>query len=1360
MDWKMGKKFFVVSSLACFTLGSSFVEAVDPCSSVSSEGSFNGIITDINNGDCTPPLSISGDFTLTDNAEPLAYAGTVDVESSSSGTARTINGGGFSILSTITEGTTISLSSDIQLNDGLISVGPGIFVFNDEANWHTGSTDLTSIAITDTGTVRFLTAGGTFSPDITLSGTSNIEVDNGLTVTASGDITDADSPGELQKLGDGILIVTGMGNLYSGGTDIQEGVLELGDDFGLGTGSLSIRNTATFRLQDTIVADNNIMLFGNSFIDVPSGTAELDGTINGSGAFTVTGGANLVLTGANAFTGGITLEDLGTLELRDDDAAGSGDITFTSGTTLSLPVDGTTIGNSFVLAGTDTVDVPTSVSVTLSGNGSGSGSLYKAGAGALLLIGDSSFSGGVDLAVGALELGDDSGLGTGSLSVRDGTTFRLQDGIVADNNIILFGNSVIDVGSGTAELDGTINGDGGFTIDGDGSLVLAGANSFSGPVTLADGTVVLADDDALSTVVLTMDDSTTLELRDGITASNDIELINAASIHVTSGNAALSGVISGSGCPSTGGAGSLTLSGVNTYLGTTTVTESTLYLAGAGSIASSDSVVVNSGAAFDISGISGPSTQINPLSGSGNVVLGSKTLVVNSSFDSTFSGTMSGTGSLTKEGDCTLTLTGANTYSGGTLVSAGTLKGNTNGLQGNIENNAQVTFALSTAGTYPGILSGSGDVVKTGDATLTFSGANTYTGSTSIEEGKVFLSGSGSFGTGSVALATGTGIILGNGVDLSSPITLAAGSPAPEISVPSGASAIISGPITGSGGFDKQDLGLLLLSGTSTYTGDTNVAAGTLIVSGSITSDVFVASDATLRGCGNIEGDVNAAAGSTVKPGCSVGDLIINGDVQQDGLLDIEVEGDLASRLIVSGSFSIGGNQSVHFDINPPLDVLGQTLNIVEAGSVIGTFTTETTNVFLIEPVLTYTGTEVNVTFDLVDLSTVLDSANAIAVGDAIRTVTVEEEDLTLISIVRSLLVLDSYAEAQIALDAMQPAQYKGLTISQENNAVKIQDTLGYRFQQTLNEVHCYLPKSARTTDPTTGEESVACEKEKKAMHLWVDGFGDVLRQKSNNYAHSPQIGYQTKTAGVSMGLDGLFAEYFYLGALGAYTSSDTKWFDDAGKGDIDTGYAGLYFSAIGDLFYVNTSVIGAWSHYSAHRNIVYPGVSETASNTHGGSQLLSHLDTGLNFGIPGFTIRPFDAFDYVTQTENGYTETGAGVYNLNTDKVNSIMLRNELGLQFAGCLCFSTSKWTISPKISWVREVRIKGATYKSEFVNTDVPFVVTGYFPDRSLVSPGVMVSGLMLKDLLALDLYYNGEFGNKYSDHNYGGQIRFGF
>jgi len=104
-------------------------------------------------------------------------------------------------------------------------------------------------------------------------------------------------------------------------------------------------------------------------------------------------------------------------------------------------------------------------------------------------------------------------------------------------------------------------------------------------------------------------------------------------------------------------------------------------------------------------------------------------------YDLAIAGVLSGTGSLTKIGIGTLTLTGANSYTGGTTVSAGTLAGNTTTLQGNITNNAAVEFAQASDGTYSGNISGSGSLTKTGAGNLTLAGANSYSGGTTISAG-------------------------------------------------------------------------------------------------------------------------------------------------------------------------------------------------------------------------------------------------------------------------------------------------------------------------------------------------------------------------------------------------------------------------------------------------------------------------------------------------------------------------------------------------------------------------------------------------------------------------------------------------
>ena len=100
-------------------------------------------------------------------------------------------------------------------------------------------------------------------------------------------------------------------------------------------------------------------------------------------------------------------------------------------------------------------------------------------------------------------------------------------------------------------------------------------------------------------------------------------------------------------------------------------------------------------------------------------------------------------------------MTGANTYTGGTTVSAGTLLGNTTSLQGNIINNAEVEFKQSSNGTYAGVISGSGQLVKAGTGSVSLLGENSYIGSTQVNDGALFIEGNQGTATGTLSVASG-----------------------------------------------------------------------------------------------------------------------------------------------------------------------------------------------------------------------------------------------------------------------------------------------------------------------------------------------------------------------------------------------------------------------------------------------------------------------------------------------------------------------------------------------------------------------------------------------------------------------------
>jgi autotransporter-associated beta strand protein len=295
-------------------------------------------------------------------------------------------------------------------------------------------------------------------------------------------------------------------------------------------------------------------------------------------------------------------------------------------------------------------------------------------------------------------------------------------------------------------------------------------------------------------------------------------------------NLGLYGVISGSYGISKDGTSTLTLGGVNTYTGATTIAEGTLILDATGTIASSAGVVNN--ATFAIQG----NKTIGYLSGTGSTTLGANTLTVTGT--GTYSGVASGTGGLTVNGaGKTLTLTGANTYTGATTISAGTLQIGNNGTTGSlatssaITNNGTLSFNrinAVTQGTHFGsVIAGSGGVTQAGSGTLTLSGANTYTGVTSITRGTLTLNATGTIASSAGVSNAGTFIIQGNKT-----IGYLSGAGSTQLgnnTLTVTGTGTYSGVMSGTGGLTLNGTGkTLTLSGANTYSGTTTLSAGTL----------------------------------------------------------------------------------------------------------------------------------------------------------------------------------------------------------------------------------------------------------------------------------------------------------------------------------------------------------------------------------------------------------------------------------------------------------------------------------------------------------------------------------------------------
>ncbi|ELJ8067238.1 autotransporter outer membrane beta-barrel domain-containing protein, partial [Salmonella enterica] len=465
-------------------------------------------------------------------------------------------------------------------------------------------------------------------------------------------------------------------NTYTGGTLINGGTLVASNVEALGTGDVT--DNATLALNT-----------GGTF----------DNAISGSGQVVKSGDETLTLSGTNSYTGGTTISG-GTLVATNVEALGSGDVT--DDATLELNTGGT-FDNAI----------------------SGSGQVVKSGDKMLTLSGANSYSGGTLISDGTLVASNVEALGTGD--VTNNATLELNTGGDFTNNIS---------GSGQVEKSG------------DDALTLSGANSYSGGTLISDGTLVASNVEALGTGDVT--DDATLELNTGGDFDN---------------------AISGSGQVVKSGDETLTLSGSNTYTG--------------GTLISSGTLVAN---------------DVNAL-GTGDVT-DNAVLELNTGGD--FINSIGGTGRVEKSGDETLTLSGSNTYTGGTTINDGTLVATSVDALGSGDVTDNATLELNTGGDFTNNIGGTGRVEKSGDGTLTLSGSNTYTGGTTINDGTLVATSVDALGTGDVT--DDATLELNTGGDFDN-------------------------AISGSGQVVKSGDETLTLSGANSYTGGTTISGGTLVAS-------------------------------------------------------------------------------------------------------------------------------------------------------------------------------------------------------------------------------------------------------------------------------------------------------------------------------------------------------------------------------------------------------------------------------------------------------------------------------------------------------------------------------------------------
>uniref|UniRef100_UPI00292FD718 beta strand repeat-containing protein n=1 Tax=Pedobacter nyackensis TaxID=475255 RepID=UPI00292FD718 len=478
-------------------------------------------------------------------------------------------------------------------------------------------------------------------------------------------------------------------------------------------GNLAINESLTLNadLTSNLNISNHIITQAGSTsltLSKSNGTITISSALAGSGNLRKMGEGTLALTNSSNSTGMSGMIDVvgGVLNISGYSHLSSGTLTLNGGG-LFVGSVGTIIDNNITL-GVNGGFIQFPAAVTLSGVISGGGAFAKMGGGALTLSGTNTNSGPVTVNNGSLNISSDANLGTGTL-ILNGGTLGITSNTNIDNSITFSGNSVIST-TANATISGVISGAGTLTKTGANTLTLTGINTHTGNVLISAGSLSISGGNSIG-------DNSLVDLASGatLTLSGGSETIGSLAgagnvvlgYSLTTGNnntgTTFSGVISSlntSGITKNG-SGTFTLSGANTYTGSTNINGGTLILNGGLAIADASVVNVVSGAILAL----GANETLASLAGGGSVALGSYTLTTGGNNLSTlFSGGLSGNGgSLNKTGTGTLTLSGINAYTGSTSVAGGTLK-----VDGTLNGSSSLTVGSGA------ILGGTGSIFGTG----------------------------------------------------------------------------------------------------------------------------------------------------------------------------------------------------------------------------------------------------------------------------------------------------------------------------------------------------------------------------------------------------------------------------------------------------------------------------------------------------------------------------------------------------------------------------------------------------------------------------------------------------------------------
>ena len=783
---------------------------------------------------------------------------------------------------------------------------------------------------------------------------------------------------------------------------------------------------------------------------------------------------------------------------------------------------------------------------------------------------------------------------------------------------------------------------------------------------------------------------------------------NGGFLLTVNGDAAtnITGIVSGAGGLTKTGGGTLTLSVANTYIGPTTVDGGILSVSGGEAIDDASAVTVNAGGTLNVVA----DETLGSLAGAGAVTLNAQTLTVGADNTSTeYSGAASGTGNLTKGGTGTLILSGTNIFTGvltlGTgmgvgIVQAGTDAGLGAGSLTFNDHTLQATAAFDTAKnvtmtgvgtidtqgfdqTFSGVISGASALTKAGTGTLTLSGDNTNSGGIVLNDGRIAVGSNTALGTGALNVTNAgnnSRLILTGSRTIANNIVLTSDLRVDTDALPS----ILSGDFSGAGNFSKFGTGTLTINGTGTNMGTSTISEGTLNMQGNWSASAMgVGVGAQLMGTGTVA-NLTVSNTARVAPGTSIGTLNVAGTAtfSNGSILEVEVDHLGNEDLLVAtgvATFDAGSNVEVlpqgvfnQYNAVTNYTILTAGGGIVGAPATITSTVSPTAFTGLIQT-LTVAGNDLNLRLEYSSaaydaaLRPFLPDFVDVAAGDLgqiVNTFTDTEKNQ----------IIPNAGAAMTQLFSSQPDNQINSSVSsgdraiqmvfssvgrKNNGGTQVTSAAGQQADQMAGSLGLAGIASAMMAPPRIPLQDGINDKS-----VWFQGY--YLDGQVDPFMGAPTIDHDT--AGFVLGYDWEANDSLVLGVMFGYSDTDTdrRGFNITSEAEhIRFGFYGDWTGD--DGWYGKALGMYTDADFSSRRQVVFGTIDRTATASFDGDEISISGEVGKIFRgeeDSSFFFKPHLQLTYRDLEQDGFSETGAGNFNMTVAGRSRDMFQSALGAQ------------------------------------------------------------------------------------------------